>query len=48
MKRFLITALFLIAGCATTSSTPVDTPPSKTKMAEGYYMKGLSHLQQKN
>ncbi len=32
-----------LAGCVTTGNT-VD----KSKMAEGYYMKGLSHLQEKN
>jgi Tfp pilus assembly protein PilF len=36
--------LLLFAGCATTSGTAVD----KTKMAEGYYMKGMSHFQEKN
>ncbi len=36
--------LLLLTGCATTSGPPVD----KTKMAEGYYTKGISHYQQKN
>lgn len=44
MKRFSIVLLLLLAGCATTSGPPVD----KTKMAEGYYTKGISHYQQKN
>ena len=35
--------LLAITGCASTGNV-VD----KSKMAEGYYMKGLSHLQQKN
>ena len=36
--------LLFLAGCATTSVPPVD----KTKMAEGYYMKGISYFQGKN
>jgi pentatricopeptide repeat protein len=36
--------LLLFAGCATTTGPAVD----KTKMAEGYYMKGMSHFQEKN
>jgi pentatricopeptide repeat protein len=44
MKRFSIIMLLLFAGCATTTGPAVD----KTKMAEGYYMKGMSHFQQKN
>ncbi len=36
--------LFLLVGCATTSGPPVD----KAKMAEGYYMKGISYYQGKN
>jgi type IV pilus assembly protein PilF len=44
MKRCSIIILFLLVGCATTSGPPVD----KTKMAEGYYMKGISHFQTKN
>lgn len=43
MKIFITTALVILAGCATAPGT-VD----KTKMAEGYYMKGLSHLEHKN
>lgn len=35
--------ILLLAGCAT-SGPPVD----KTKMSEGYYMKGLSYLQDRN
>ncbi len=44
MKQFVIAILFMLAGCATTGVPAVD----KTKLAEGYYMKGLSHLQDKN
>jgi pentatricopeptide repeat protein len=44
MKRCSIIILLVLAGCMTTSGPPVD----KTKMAEGYYMKGISHFQQKN
>ncbi len=44
MKPFVIAILFIFAGCATTTVPAVD----KTKLAEGYYMKGLSHLQDKN
>ncbi len=44
MKRFWIIALFLIAGCATNPSAPVD----RTKMAEGYYLKGMSLFEAKN
>jgi pentatricopeptide repeat protein len=44
MKHSLIMLVFLLAACATTTGPAVD----KTKMAEGYYMKGLSYLQEKN
>lgn len=44
MKRLPIIMLLLFVGCATTSVPPVD----KTKMAEGYYMKGISLFQAKN
>ena len=44
MKRVTLILFMLLAGCATTTGPAVD----KTKMAEGYYMKGLSHLQEKN
>lgn len=43
MKRFMAAALIVVSGCASTGA-PVD----KAKMSEGYYMKGLSHLEQKN
>ena len=43
MRMFIVIALLALAGCVTTGNT-VD----KTKMAEGYYMKGLSYLQEKN
>jgi Tfp pilus assembly protein PilF len=36
--------LFALAGCVTTGGNQVN----KGKMAEGYYMKGLSYLQDKN
>jgi Tfp pilus assembly protein PilF len=36
--------LLVLTGCVTTGGNTVD----KAKMAEGYYMKGLSHLQEKN
>src|SRR5574337_412045 len=43
MKRsFVIMALVLLAGCATTGPS-ID----KSRMAEGYYMKGLSYFQDK-
>jgi len=44
MKRFTIITLLFLVACATTSGPPVD----KAKMAEGYYMRGLSHYQGKN
>jgi len=44
MKQFALILCLLLASCATTSGPPVD----KSKMAEGYYMKGLSHLREKN
>ena len=44
MKRSLIIVLLLLAGCATTPVQKVD----KTKMAEGYYLKGMSHFQEQN
>ncbi len=40
---FALIILLAFTGCVTTGNT-VD----KSKMAEGYYMKGLSHLQEKN
>jgi len=43
MRTFLLIVLLVLTGCVTTGNT-VD----KKKMAEGYYMKGLSHLQEKN
>lgn len=43
MKTFALIILLAFTGCVTTGNT-VD----KSKMAEGYYMKGLSHLQEKN
>jgi len=43
MRTIALVILLMLAGCATTSTTV-----PKEKMAEGYYMKGLAHLQQKN
>lgn len=43
MRTFALFAILALAGCATTGVTG-DTQ----KMAEGYYMKGLSYLQEKN
>ena len=43
MKNYVLALLLVLAGCAGTGGA-VD----KTKMAEGYYMKGLSYLQDKN
>ncbi len=44
MNRYAIMVLFLLAGCATTPSAPAD----KSKMAEGYYLKGMSQFEAKN
>ena len=44
MRRALVAIIILtFAGCATTGTTT-----DKTKMAEGYYGRGLSHLQNKD
>lgn len=43
MKKIFVIFILIFAGCATTSGN-VD----KRKLAEGYYMKGLSYLEQKN
>ncbi len=43
MRTFVLIVLLSLTGCVTTGNT-VD----KSKMAEGYYMKGLSHLQEKD
>src|SRR5574337_766036 len=43
MRTFALVAFLALAACATTGVT-ID----KQKMAEGYYMKGLSYLQEKN
>lgn len=43
MRTFALAIVLVFLGCVTTGNT-VD----KKKMAEGYYMKGLSHLQEKN
>jgi len=42
MRNIIVVLVLLATGCA--SATSVD----KTKMAEGYYMKGLSYLEQKD
>ena len=46
MKRYTTAILIVtfLAGCAMVTSPKVD----KTRMAEGYYMKALSHLQENN
>jgi type IV pilus assembly protein PilF len=44
MKALVVFVLMALAGCVTTGGTP---PPSQQKMAEGYYLKGLAHLQEK-
>jgi Tfp pilus assembly protein PilF len=43
MKQTAVVFVLLLAACATTGPE-ID----KAKMAEGYYMKGLSHVQEKN
>jgi Tfp pilus assembly protein PilF len=43
MRTFVLIILLALTGCVTTGHT-VD----KSKMAEGYYTKGLSYLQEKN
>lgn len=43
MRTVALIILLALTGCVTTGNT-VD----KAKMAEGYYMKGLSYLQEKN
>ncbi|HUI68296.1 MAG TPA: tetratricopeptide repeat protein [Nitrospirota bacterium] len=43
MKTLVIVLLLALAGCVTTGK-PVD----KTKMAEGYFEKGVAHFQEKN
>ncbi|HEX9020924.1 MAG TPA: tetratricopeptide repeat protein [Nitrospirota bacterium] len=43
MRTFALLALLALTGCATTG-VPADTQ----KLAEGYYDKGLSYLQEKN
>jgi len=42
-RTSVLILLLALGGCVTTG-----TPVNKAKMAEGYYMKGLSHLQEKN
>jgi type IV pilus assembly protein PilF len=44
MRKILIVLFLAAVGCVTTPSNPVD----KSKMAEGYYQKGLAYLQEKN
>jgi len=43
MRVLILVLLLAITGCVSTGKTVTNG-----KMAEGYYMKGLSHLQQKN
>jgi len=44
MKLFAVVLVLFLTACVTTQVNNVDS----VKMAEGYYMKGLSHLQKKN
>jgi Tfp pilus assembly protein PilF len=44
MKFISVVIVLLLASCATTSGPAVD----KTKMAEGYYLKGVAQFQAKN
>jgi type IV pilus assembly protein PilF len=44
MRTFALIILLALTGCVTTGGNTVD----KSKMAEGYYTKGLSYLQEKN
>ena len=44
MRTLVMIILLGLVGCVTTGSNA----PDKSKMAEGYYMKGLSHLRDKN
>jgi Tfp pilus assembly protein PilF len=43
MRTVAIVILVVLAGCASSGNNV-----NNSKMAEGYYMKGLSHLQEKN
>ncbi len=43
MKKLMVILLLAAAGCATTGTT-ID----KSKMAEGYFQKGLAYFQEKN
>jgi type IV pilus assembly protein PilF len=47
MRALTLIVVFLLtlAGCVTTGGRP---PISKAKMSDGYYMKGLSYLQEKD
>ncbi len=45
MRRWMLLAILALAGCATTGNTnTID----KSKMAEGYFQKGLAHFQNRN
>ncbi len=44
MRLFVVVLVLLLTACATTQVNNVG----KVKMAEGYYMKGVSYLQKKN
>jgi len=46
MRTFALIILLALTGCVTTGHTVQKV--DKSKMAEGYYMKGLSYLQEKN
>jgi Tfp pilus assembly protein PilF len=44
MRAFTLMVILALTGCVTTGGETID----KSKMAEGYYLKGLAHLQDKN
>jgi len=44
MRAYALIVLLALTACVTTGGNTAD----KSKMAEGYYMKGLSYLQEKN
>jgi type IV pilus assembly protein PilF len=44
MKSAVLLVLLVLAGCVTTTGPKID----KSKMAEGYYTRGLSYLEEKN
>jgi type IV pilus assembly protein PilF len=44
MRPFVVVLVLFLSACATTQTNNIDN----VKMAEGYYMKGVSYLQKKN